>query len=128
MSSEVQVFKNKKARFLHYLEEARGNVSIAALNANIHRSSHYRWIDEDEEYKKTVDDIAEHALDFVESKLFTLINGFAVKAKDGKTVYNRAPDTAAIIFYLKTRGKHRGYVERHEFVNHDIEVIIEDED
>ncbi len=49
-------------------------------------------------------EIDEATLDFVESKLFELLN------KGDKT---------AIIFYLKCKGKNRGYVERSEIVGKD---------
>ena len=51
------------------------------------------------EFKVTVDDIVEGVIDHVESKLFENIN---------------KNDTTSIIFFLKTRGKKRGYVERQE--------------
>ena len=46
-----------------------------------------------------MDDIADITLDFVESQLHQQI-------KD--------KDTAATIFYLKTKGKKRGYIEKQE--------------
>ena len=51
------------------------------------------------EFKEKIDDIKNIALDFVESKLIG-------KIKEG--------DIVAILFYLKTQGKKRGYVERVE--------------
>jgi hypothetical protein len=53
----------------------------------------------DKTYKKQVDSILDIALDFAESQLFSNI-------KDR--------DTASILFYLKTKGKKRGYVEKTE--------------
>jgi len=54
----------------------------------------------DEEFKLAVRDTEDIALDFVESKLHQRI-------RDGSD--------AATIFYLKTKGKRRGYIERQEF-------------
>ena len=68
----------------------------------IDRRTHYRWMKEDEEYSQAVRDVESVALDFAESKLHKLI-------ESGNPV--------AIIFYLKTKGKARGYVERSEVTN-----------
>jgi len=53
----------------------------------------------DEEYKKSVEELSNLALDFAESKLHENIS----KGKEVST-----------IFFLKTKGKKRGYVERQE--------------
>lgn len=81
------------------LEKSLGIVTTAAKIAGIDRGSHYRWMDEDNDYKKNVASIAEMTIDFVESQLHKQI-------KDGQTT--------PTIFFLKTRAKHRGYVERVE--------------
>tara|TARA_R110000796_G_scaffold19885_6_gene59483 strand:- start:482 stop:835 length:354 start_codon:yes stop_codon:yes gene_type:complete len=90
---------DSKKKMIEALEKNLGIVSVASSNANIHRSTHYLWYSEDEEYKKQVDEIHNVCLDFAESKLFENI-------KDNKET--------STIFYLKTRGKNRGYVERQE--------------
>jgi len=84
------------------LEKSLGIVTIACKEAGISRTLHYNWYNEDAEYKQAVDDVADIALDFVESKLYKKIE---------------ADDTTAMIFYLKTKGKKRGYIVRteHEF-------------
>ena len=51
------------------LEKSLGIVSPACKLVGIHRQTHYRWINEDSEYKKEVDDVENVALDFAESKL-----------------------------------------------------------
>jgi len=81
------------------LKESLGIVSTACDKVGICRTSHYDWYNEEGQYKTDVDNIAEDSIDFAESALFK-------KIKDG--------DTTAIIFYLKTKGKKRGYVERTE--------------
>ena len=79
------------------LEKSLGIVTTACRVTGISRETHYRWMREDDEYKAAVIDINDIALDFAESQLHQQI-------KD--------KDTAATIFYLKTKGKARGYVER----------------
>jgi len=57
------------------------------------------WLKNDEEYKRQVNEISEIQLDFVENKLIDRIN---------------KGDTTAIIFYLNSKGKARGYNRQHE--------------
>jgi hypothetical protein len=99
--------------------KAFGNISLAAKALNVERKTLYIWIEE-EDLKDALVEGRNSRIDFVESKLDQKIN-------DG--------DTTAIIFFLKTQGKERGYVERQEF-NHqvnqpifqslDIDVITDD--
>jgi hypothetical protein len=88
-----------KKAMIEAMEKSLGVVTTAAKTVGIARSTHYLWMNEDEEYKKAVEDISDVALDFAESKLHKQI-------RDG--------DTTATIFYLKTKGKKRGYVEKRE--------------
>ena len=89
----------KKETILQALENSLGVVTIACKQADVPRSTYYKWLKEDEEFAKAVKEIENIALDFAESQLHTQI-------KDGST--------PATIFYLKTKGKKRGYVERNE--------------
>ena len=84
----------KKSAMIEALIKSLGIVTTACKQVDISRQTHYRWYNEDAEYKKAVDDVADVALDFAESKLHTLID---------------KGDTSANIFYLKTKGKKRGY-------------------
>jgi len=88
-----------KALMIKALEKHKGVISYACKTAKISRQTFYTWVEKDPEFKKATDNIQDVALDFVESKLFNLI---------------QKNDTAATIFYLKTKGKKRGYVERQE--------------
>lgn len=90
--------KNKKAMLIA-LEKSLGVVSTACKSTGLSRTQHYHWLKTDAEYKAQVEELVEVTLDFAESRLHSRIN-------DG--------DTTAIIFFLKTRGKGRGYVERIE--------------
>ena len=90
---------NHKQAMLEALEASLGIVSTAAKKANIGRSTHYKWMDEDPDYKQAVQEVQDSVLDFAESHLYKLV-------KEG--------NPAATIFFLKTKGKKRGYIERQE--------------
>ena len=90
---------NHKQAMLEALEASLGIVSTAAKKANIGRSTHYKWIVEDPDYKQAVQEVQDSVLDFAESHLYKLV-------KEG--------NPAATIFFLKTKGKKRGYIERQE--------------
>lgn len=89
----------KKEQMIEALGKSLGVVTTACQSVGISRDTHYRWLKDDPDYKTRVDELENIALDFAESHLHMLI-------KDGSA--------AATIFYLKTRGKRRGYVERQE--------------
>lgn len=93
----------KKEDLLEALERSLGIVSTACKAADVSRRSHYNWMEEDEEYRKRVNEINDSVLDFAESHLYKLV-------KEG--------NPAATIFFLKTKGKARGYVERQEVEIH----------
>ena len=110
----------KKESMLKALENSLGIVTVACRNADIPRSTFYKWLNEDNEFAKKVQDIENIALDFAESQLHTQI---------------RDNNTSATIFYLKTKGKKRGYIERQEITgadgmptNFQIEIIDKTED
>lgn len=99
-SGKAQIKKkatlNKEAILLA-LEKSLGIVTTACKAVGIHRSTFYDYYNSDKEFKQKVDDLQEVALDFAESKLLSKVD---------------KGDTTAIIFYLKTKGKARGYVEK----------------
>ena len=92
----------KKTALLEALEKSLGVVTTACKQAGITRRTYYDWIAKDKAFKNAVDDIGNVALDFAESKLHSLI---------------RDENPTAIIFYLKTKGKKRGYIERQEIAH-----------
>ncbi len=89
----------QKAAMIEALEKSLGVVTSASRNVGISRNTHYTWMKQDDVYKESVEDIENIALDFAESQLHKQI-------KEG--------NTSGTIFYLKTKGKRRGYVERTE--------------
>jgi hypothetical protein len=91
--------RQRKKALLAALEKSLGVVTTACRAAGINRDTHYRWLKEDPEYAEQVASLADMALDFGESQLHKLM-------QDGSA--------AAVIFFLKTKGKGRGYVEGSE--------------
>ena len=104
MADNFDAFDDKKKDMLHALEASLNNITKAAEKIGITRQTHYNWMAADPEYKKAAESIDDVKLDFVEEKLKDRI-------MDG--------DTTAIIFYLKTKGKKRGYIERQELTGAD---------
>ena len=90
--------QHKKA-VLEALEKSLGVVTTACKMAGIGRTQYYTWLKEDEEFRSSVEDIENITLDFAESQLHKQI-------KEGST--------AATIFYLKTKGSKRGYIEKQD--------------
>jgi len=112
--------QHKKESIINALEQTLGVVTSACKIVGINRSTFYRWLEDDAEFKRDVNDISNIALDFAESKLHEQI---------------RDNNTTATIFYLKTKGKKRGYIERQEITGADgiannfkIEIIDKTED
>lgn len=105
--------QHKKA-IIAALEKTLGVVTPALEITGIGRTTFYQWIKQDEDFKNQVQSIGERSIDYVESKLFEQIT-------DG--------NTTATIFYLKTKGKKRGYIERQEIAHEGIKTfeIIEDD-
>ena len=89
----------KKQSFINALHDAFGNVSKACKTIGINRTTYYNWKEADEDFKNAVDSIDEYIIDTVENSLFEQI---------------KSKNTAATIFYLKTKAKQRGYIERTE--------------
>ena len=91
----------KKKAFLAKMESTLGNITASCKAANIARSTYYEWMEKDPKFAAAVNELAEANIDFAESCL-------KQQLKDG--------NTTATIFYLKTKGKARGYIESHEII------------
>ena len=88
-----------KKNLLEALIKSLGVVTTACRSVDISRKTFYKYYNEDEVFKTDVDDINNIALDFAESSLHK-------KIKEGCTT--------STIFYLKTKGKKRGYIEKQQ--------------
>lgn len=78
------------------------NVSATCNALGMSRTQFYRLKNKSEHLAQMLEDAEEAMIDNVESKLLSKIN-------DG--------DTTALIFFLKTKAKARGYVEKSEVRN-----------
>ena len=87
----------KKEILLKAIEKSLGIISTACEAVGVSRTTYYKYYNEDRDFKQSVDSISDIALDFAESQLFELI---------------KEKNVTSIIFYLKTKGKKRGYVEK----------------
>lgn len=88
-----------KARLIEALTASLGIVTQACIAADCSRETFYKYCREDKDFNAKVKDVDNVALDFAEGKLHESI-------RNGKE--------ASTIFYLKTKGKKRGYIERTE--------------
>ena len=91
--------EHTKKALLEALEKSLGVVTTACKKVGVGRTTYYDWYNTDKEFKESVDELKNVALDFAESQLHKQIQDNS---------------TAATIFYLKTQGKKRGYIEKQE--------------
>jgi hypothetical protein len=95
---------NNKKIFLQALAEHRGIVTKACNATGISRTQVYKWRDEDTTFVDQINEVQQIVLDFAEDKLFEHIDN---------------DNVPSLIFFLKCRGKERGYVERQEITGKD---------
>ena len=82
--------------FLEALEINLGIVTQTCRVTGVPKSTFYFWYRSNPEFKAGVKEVNEVVLDYAESSLYKLV-------QEG--------NIAAVIFTLKTKGKHRGYIE-----------------
>lgn len=88
-----------KERLLEAMELALGVVTRGCEIAGCSRVTHYNFMECDPDYKARFLALDEVALDFGETELHRQI---------------RTGEVASTIFFLKTKGKKRGYIEKME--------------
>ena len=99
MSNKSNKIQHNKKLLLKALEKSMGIVTNACKITEFDRSTFYKYYNEDQQFADDVDNVQDYVLDFAESKLLENI-------KDKKET--------SIIFYLKTKGRKRGYIEKTE--------------
>ena len=86
-------------QIIESIEKSKGILASAAKSLGCTRTTVQNYIDRYATVRAAQAEASETTIDFVESQLLKNIN-------EG--------DTTSIIFFLKTKAKHRGYVERQE--------------
>lgn len=89
-------------RVIEAITDAKGLLTVAARRLGCSRQTVYNYMEKHEAIREAYNDANESNIDFVENKLMMAINN---------------DNTTAIIFFLKTKGKDRGYVERREIAS-----------
>lgn len=84
--------------FIEELKKQKGIVGAACRSIGISRTTFYRWKKRDRDFAEAADDAISGQVDYVEDKLLDLIE---------------TGNAAAIIFYMKTKGRDRGYGEKY---------------
>lgn len=89
-----------KLNAIAVLKESALNVAYMCTQLGMHRRSFYRWKEKDPEFARACEEIQEEIYDDAEYRLQKKIH--------------EDKDTASLIFFLKTKCKHRGYIEKQE--------------
>jgi predicted transcriptional regulator len=92
------------------LKSLDGNMAATARRFHCSRALVWRYVNEDHELREFVDELSESFKDVAEQTLFNAI-------REGNII--------ATIFYLKTRGRDRGYSERVELALNTREIEVE---
>jgi len=106
--------KRKHRRFtaeqvIKALRKKRGFLAAVAKELGCTRQTVYNYVNRYPTIAQALEEIREERHDWVEGKLLKQIEN------DNMT---------AIIFYLKTQAKHRGYVERQEVTGADGDAVV----
>jgi hypothetical protein len=91
------------------IEQYRGNITSIARDLKCARHTLYSFIENHPTCQTALKNARDSMIDNVESSLYS-------KALEG--------EGWAVCFFLKTQGKHRGYVERQELTGADGEEIV----
>jgi hypothetical protein len=138
MAKSLHTVAQQKRNLLEALRTSLGVVETACQKVGIPRRNHYYWLEKDPKYAAAVAEVDDVAIDFGESMLFKLMRGYTLP--DTKVFLNSdskqpivvpitkhiGTDASAVIFFLKTRGKKRGYIERSEVTGKDGAPIVGD--
>jgi hypothetical protein len=134
MARNTEHTEQQKKALLEELRRTLGVVETACQRTKIGRTTHYRWLKSDKKYAAEVAEIENIGLDFGETQLHKLMQGYSVpdskvflvehtEFKAGKAITTKkplvvpilkhhGPDPSAVIFFLKSKGKKRGYIEK----------------
>lgn len=134
MARNTEHTEQQKRLLLDELKRSLGVVETACNRAKVGRTTHYRWLKSDKKYAAEVAELDNVGLDFGETQLHKLMQGYTLPESKvflvehtefagGKAVTTKkplvvpitkhvGPDASAVIFFLKSKGKKRGYIEK----------------
>lgn len=92
--NDNRTVSEKKAQFLEELSKCMAIKTIAARRCKIGRTMLYEYIQSDVDFALKVQEIEDAAVDYAESKLHEFVE---------------MGDRASVMFFLKAKGKDRGY-------------------
>jgi len=90
----------RKKQALESLSKHMGIVSHACKEVGMNRRTFYYWKNDDPAFKSAIEEVEDESLDEIESVAQKMII--------------EEHNAALTIFYLKTKGRKRGYVEKQE--------------
>lgn len=96
-------------QFIKAIPGTGGVITAIARKVGCDWHTAKKYIDEFATVKRAYDDESEGILDLAEAKLIEAIH---------------SGDTGMIRFYLTTKGKHRGYTEKHEIAASNLNIDI----
>lgn len=100
----MKKYEKIKKQFPEILRAHYGLIKKSCISAGISQETYYRWRRESPEFARKCDEAE-------------IVTGWLVKDKLIEKIQNN--DTAAIIFYCKTKLRHEGFVERIEATGRD---------
>ena len=109
MENEQKRTQENKKKLVEALEKSLGIVTEACDKAQLSRTQFYKLYKEDEHFRKEVDTIEGKFVDFAETHLKEQIKN---------------NNTQATIFYLKTRGRKRGYGDSLDLTSNNEPITI----
>lgn len=98
-NTQLDETAKRKTAFLQVFGKKAGIITATCKAVGISRNTFYEWLKADKSFAIDVTELNEQQIDFTESKLMSKI---------------RSGNMTAIIFFLKCKGKARGWVERQE--------------
>ena len=103
-AERLEELEQRKQTFLEIYQKKGGIIYLACEAANVGRTTYYEWMKRDPQFAAAIKELDDYLLDFTESKLMAKI---------------QSGNLTAMIFYLKCKGKKRGWVERQEVTGAD---------
>jgi hypothetical protein len=88
------------------------------FNTGLDRGTVYNWIKDDELFKQEYELLKFELLDEAEKMHQLLRRGIPIKDESNNIIaWQEKPDRAAIEFFLKCKGRERGYIEKTDIIN-----------